>query len=262
MKATETAPLFLAISGAPVFNSFSCSRAVCSKSMAFRHVSSILYLCILTHISRGIPPLRCCTVIEDPIVMYNGNGIDGFKGLAIDYYKQLQEKSSLKCKGTIKDFSKIRDGNDTGFTDFVYHMQNCTSEHGLVKDLPECNCDIGLAGFGLNKDRLGRVEYLPPFAFDRYSALTLSTNLTPSSGDAFFLTTFSYEVWLCILGLVICFTILKMLDRRFARMKKERTLPTNGQDSCLARRKQLLLNRPLLYRLRFALESTCKISLV
>lgn len=135
-------------------------------------------------------------------------------------------------------------------------MNSCT-ENGTIKNSPNCQCDIGVAGWLLNEDRLGLVDYLPPFVLDEIVVYTHIDNTAASTSGTFFITTFTTVVWVCIGGLTIFFTILKMLDRRFAPIEHAfEPLPRNF--SRFRRCKHVLLKGKILYRLRKAIQSSCK----
>lgn len=107
----------------------------------------------------------------------------------------------------------------------------------------------------LNPDRLGLVDYLPPFAMEAFEVLVHVDNTYPSSGLAFFLTAFSATVWGCLSALFVCFTFLKLLDRRFAP-PDESFVPLPPTDPPYRRCKHFLLKSNIPSRLSKALKST------
>lgn len=177
----------------------------------------------------------------------------GYDGIAIEYLQLIQERLGFKCVS----FREYEDpsANDTLFTSFIYHLDRCARDGIVPDENPACQCDIGIGGWAVNEERLGRVVFLEPFAFDRYRALTHVENNSASGGDAFFLTTFSPGVWGSIAALVVIFTFLKLLDRRFAPGDQP-FRPLSREYSRFERAKHYLLKYPILNRLRRATQST------
>lgn len=102
---------------------------------------------------------------------------------------------------------------------------------------------------------MGRADFPADFAADNYRVITHVDNTAKSTGNAFFLTSFSLGVWLAILSLVILFTFLKLLDRRFAP-PDENYIPLSRSEKWFQRKKHFLLKSRLFFRLRKAIEST------
>lgn len=136
-------------------------------------------------------------------------------------------------------------------------MDRCTTKDGGVRDDPSCQCDMGVGGWFLNRDRIGKVDFLPPFALDGISVITRIDQTSSSvSKGAFFITVFSLSVWGLILALVVVFALLKMLDVRFAP-PDDSYRPLPDSESCIRRLKHYILKSRLLRRMRRAVQSTC-----
>lgn len=169
----------------------------------------------------------------------------------MEYLRLLQDRLGFSCS----NFSQYTEpsANSVLFTSFIHRLEKC-SRGGMTLDDPACQCDIGAAGWNINKDRIHRVDFVQPFVFDPYRALTHIDNLNSTAGDAFFLTTFSVSVWASIVALVVIFTFLKMLDRRFAPAD-DSFIPLSWKYSRFERMKHYLLKSRILYRLRRAMQS-------
>lgn len=240
--------------------------------------------------------LRCCTLIETPIIFQNENmqvcserflfffsrfkflnSLDsskalrrflrplrwlnekqqphGFDGIGIDYLLHLQEHLGFKCTSILLYNNTEEKG--IGFTSFIRNMESCTTDAGTIPFSPECSCDIGVGGWMLNRERQGRVDFLPPFVIDGYEVLVHVDSTSSSTGGAFFLTAFSISVWGSVLTLCVVFTFLKLLDRRFAPPDHSFT-PLPATESRARRLKHFLLKSQIPLRLRKAVESTRK----
>lgn len=173
----------------------------------------------------------------------------GFDGLAHEHLALLQERLGFQCKS----LSLYKNGRE--FSEFIMNMDSCT-ENGSIKNSSRCNCDIGVAGWMPNSERLGRVDYLPFSALDEIRVYTHIDNTAASTGGTFFITAFTGPVWLCITGLVFFFSFLKMLDTRFAMDSTFKPLPPDF--SRFRRWKHVLLKGKILYRLRKAIQSSRK----
>lgn len=172
----------------------------------------------------------------------------------MEYLAELQNKLNFTCESLT--MWKDPNGNSTGFTAFIKDMERCTLNGSMREDDPTCSCDIGVAGWNLNQERLGRVDYLPTFISDTYRVLTHVDNTAASTGDAFFLTAFGVSVWICISSLMVIFTFLKLLDRRFAP-PDDSFQPLSKRDYSRFRRyRHFLLKSKILFRLRRAVQST------
>lgn len=136
-------------------------------------------------------------------------------------------------------------------------MESCTTDIGTIRDSPECSCDMGVGGWMLNRERLGRVDYVTPFVIDGLEVLVHVDSTSSSTRGAFFFTAFTAYVWVSVFALVIVFTFLKLLDRRFAPPDHsyESLPPTEPR---FQRVKHFLLKSRIPLRLRKAVQSTRK----
>lgn len=167
------------------------------------------------------------------------------------YLHKLQEEANFSCLSVER-----YEGENVGFTDFIYHLENCTTPRGDVNQTdPNCKCDIGTAGFAINTERIGRVDYIDEFVSGSYRVMTHVDSARTSNSGTFFITTFSPSVWISIVGLAAIFTFLKLLDRRFAP-PDESYLPLPRSESRLRRTRHFLLRSRIFFRLRKAMEST------
>lgn len=265
-----------------------------SARPCFRRIShALLYSLLLACVSAVDRPLegrslRCCTLIEPPVIFRDhtkrvrctksnktprtctirigtiSNQTSpstsilqfGFNGIAMYYISLLQDKLGFNCS----EFTEYVDPDDntTSFTSFIYNMEQCTVNGEIRKQDPRCNCDIGVGGWAVNEDRKNRVDFIEPFVFDSYRVLTHIDNTHASTNSTFFLTSFSPDVWVSIFGLFVIFTLLKMLDERFApRSNGFQPLPRDA--SRFRKIKHELLKSEVPYRLRHAIQSTRKL---
>lgn len=175
-------------------------------------------------------------------------------GIAIEYLDLLEDKLGFKCSSLIL----YKEGNSTDFTAFIKHLERCSKNGTIRKHDPACACDIGVGGWSMNPDRLRRVDFVVPFLFTDYRALTHVENTNTSNHGTYFLTTFSLPVWFAIFSLVLIFTFLKMLDRRFAPPNQEYITPS-PEISLFRRMRYYLLKNKLCRRIRHAFQSTRKL---
>lgn len=187
---------------------------------------------------------------------------EGFGGIGIKYLKLLEERSGFKC-ASLKEY-KSRDAisSDIGekniFDQFIDEMSSCTLPgEGIIDPLNKnCTCDFGVGGWSINEFRLGRVDFLPPFAFDTFRVATNRDNTVPEVG-VFFLRTFTGAVWATVFGMIVMFTILKFLDKDFAPWT-EVERQDGGNNSKSSKIHHFLLKSRIPYRIRYSLQSTCK----
>lgn len=106
--------------------------------------------------------------------------------------------------------------NSAGFTQFINDLQECTDvTTGNVKPGTTCQCDIGIADFRENVQRVEQVDLVAPFLYDGLAVVTHVDNTSIKTSMPFFLAAFEPAVWIAIVGLVIAFTVLKLLDNCF-----------------------------------------------
>lgn len=197
--------------------------------------------------------LRCCTVHEAPIITRDVNKHLNFSGLGMEYFDLLQDRLGFQCK-TFQEYSN----EDTSFTSFIYYMSNCTRDGEIPPSFTNCTCDIGIAGFGMNEERNGLVQFVQPFLSDPHRVATHVDYTHSKQRSTFFLTAFSFRVWIAVLSLIVLFTFLKMLDRRFSPPDQSYT-PLSRDSSTFRRLRHYLLKSKVLFRLRKALMSTRKL---
>lgn len=165
----------------------------------------------------------------------------------------LQEHLGFRCDSLLLYNNTEEKG--IGFTSFIRNMENCTTDAGTIRISPECPCHMGVGGWMLNRERLGRVDYLPPFVIDGYEVLVHVDSTSSSTGGAFFLTAFSVSVWGSVFALFVVFTFLKLLDRRFAPPDQSFT-PLPATEPRSRRLKHFLLKSRIPLRFRKAVQST------
>lgn len=126
---------------------------------------------LLATASAARPTLRCCAIIEAPMISCKQEGQKpdpehfgeplkstssekcSFQGLAILYYHLLRKAvPDFKCTEThlwetVLDEESL-DRKYNGFTGFTKYLKDC--DDGL---LGECTCNIGVGGFSRNPDR-------------------------------------------------------------------------------------------------------------
>lgn len=215
---------------------------------------SLILVCVQSHdIQRSNSldgrKLHCCAMLQYPNLFPSTFKSRGLDGMAVTYLEDLESSVNFTCAQlevmTIK------------FTAFIFAMEECYRNSSSTS--PICNCDVGIGGWMLTQQRLGRVQYLPPFVRDDMRVVTHVDNTYTATGNPFFVTTFTPTVWVAIAGLMICWSLIKMLDRRFVPRDnsfKAMSLEAN----CYKRTKHILLKSNLGRRLRKAVQSTCAFS--
>ncbi|CAN8069706.1 unnamed protein product [Agarophyton chilense] len=222
-----------------------------SLSVLILFALPLTVLCIQNSL-QSHSPLRCCYLEEPPISFISDRVVinKGLNGAIAEHVLQLQSYLGWTCS-TMTLFSQT---NTSDFNAFVEHMYGCTNmETGEIRDSPDCNCDIGIGGWLLNIERYGKVDFLPPFMFDRYAVFTHVTQATISGNKFFFLLAFDRKAWICIVAVITMFIFLKMLDVRFAVAAPYTPLPETC--SRFERILHYLTKGRLLYRLRKATQS-------
>lgn len=166
----------------------------------------------------------------------------------MQYLNLLQQKLGFNC--TTFGLFEPSNNSGTSFTAFIYHLNRCSKDGVVPKNDPECQCDIGVAGFGTNEERHPLVDFVFPFLYDHYRVMTHFKNTGIASQGTFFLTSFTRLVWAAIFSIIVLFALLKMMDRRFAPPDHTYTPPAN--QTGYQRFKYYILKSRILYRLRKA----------
>ncbi|KAI0567285.1 hypothetical protein FGB62_3g05 [Gracilaria domingensis] len=100
-------------------------------------------------------------------------------------------------------------GGGGDFTGVVAEFEKC-SKNG------NCTFDIGIGGWFEISSRYGKAHFLPPFAYDNHRVYThMNSTQEAFKLDLFFIEAFDHRIWICILGLCIAFTVLKLCDLHF-----------------------------------------------
>ncbi|PXF43246.1 hypothetical protein BWQ96_07019 [Gracilariopsis chorda] len=177
---------------------------------------------------------------------FSNNGIDG---AVSEYVSELQGFLGWRCSSV----TLFQHQNTSGFNAFIEQMHECTTNQSTGVSSNSCPCDIGIGGWFQNQFRYGKVDFLPPFVHDRYRVATHVSNTDASGEMPFFLKTFDSLSWITIVALTCIFTLLKLLDSRFA--VAEPYTPLSGV-SRIRRCLHFLWKHPRLYRLRKAGQSS------
>lgn len=109
-----------------------------------------------------LPPRRCRVLSEKPSI-FKGTGRDGFTGLAIEYLEDLEKELNFSC-GSLAEYES-EESDYEGFTGLTKYLDHC-AEDG---DSAGCDFDMAVAGFFETDDRVDRVDFPAPYAFDRFS---------------------------------------------------------------------------------------------
>lgn len=177
------------------------------------------------------------------------------EGIAKDYMDLLEKHTgSIKCKKDILPFGGS--GSGVGHSAFIQEMHNCSktrmSNHSSI-----CACELGMGGWIENEKRFELVHFLQPFVYTSFRVVVRrSDTFTPTKGT-YFLSAFTLNVWLLIIGLIVLFTMLKVLDKRF--MPPDNNFkPLPDTEPFIKRVFHYALKSHLLRRIRKAIMSTCK----
>lgn len=211
----------------------------------------LFFVLIISGVASGVPNksgLHCCTLTQFPIVFEDAR-VEPFHkdGLAIRYLHQLERQTNFKCN-ELDDLS-----DEYGFTDFIEEMWACQNDKNSKSRI--CKCDAGVGGWMQTRKRHGLVDYLPIFMHDDIRVITHIHNTDMSSSGLFFITTFTTNVWLAIAGLLVVWTFLKMLDRRFVP-PDESFKPLPSTSPWYSRQKHFVMKSNIPRRLRKSLQST------
>lgn len=105
---------------------------------------------------------RCCVILENPYVVRVPGG---FSGLGIEYVRDLERALNFRCSSFFE--YEEDDVKYKGFTGLTRYFNDC-ADNG---DSAECKCDIAISGFAMTAERLPRVDFPAPYAFDSFSAV-------------------------------------------------------------------------------------------
>lgn len=137
-------------------------------------------------------------------------------------------------------------------------MENCSENGTIRREDPDCKCDIGVGGWTLSENRLGRVDFVEPFMFDTYRVLTHANNTKSLVGDVFFFTAFETSIWICVFLLIFFFSVLKLMDANFVPSEKQFDTHIYENPSFWQKMKNKYLYEGILSRLIYALQSVGK----
>ncbi|CAN8062771.1 unnamed protein product [Agarophyton chilense] len=182
----------------------------------------------------------------NPQINVNG-GLDGF---IAEYLREIQASMGWTCS-SMELFAKE---DENGFNSFVDNLIECTNKTtGQVHQSMKCHCDIGIGGWFQTFERYGKADFVQPFAHDSFRVFTSKENTFASANRFFFFQTFDLFSWLCIFGLFVMFTSLKLLDRGFAPAAPYKPAFEKGT---FARFWHYIMKSPVLYRIRKGIQST------
>lgn len=113
------------------------------------------------------PTRRCRVLIEPPSVSLSSDrdARDGFTGLAIKYLRYLEEELNFTC-GRLSEWEP-QENEYKGFTGLTKYFDDC-AQNG---DSSGCDHDMTVAGFAEIAERLPRVDFPSPYAFDWFSVV-------------------------------------------------------------------------------------------
>lgn len=105
---------------------------------------------------------RCCSLYESPYVVRSP---EGFDGLGIKYVRDLEDALNFKC-ASLAEYEPENE-QFRGFTGLTRYFEDCANGG----DSSGCNCDVAVSGFANTADRVSRVDFPAPYAFDSFSAV-------------------------------------------------------------------------------------------
>jgi hypothetical protein len=159
----------------------------------------------------------------------------------------LQERLGFSCS-TFWEYD-VTTEVFKGFSGFVKYLNSC-SEAGSSEN---CRCDIGIGGWPASSARFASVDLVIPFTNDDLRVITTVTRATGSEeGRFFFFSTFSWTVWLALLGIVVLHVCVTALDPKYTAPETARTAVNDKNDTCSHRLKVWFLKNPALFKLRHA----------
>lgn len=115
---------------------------------------------------------------------------------------------------------------------------------------------MGIGAWAISADRREKVDFPASFSSEAFRAVTRFSAVRETAANSiFFLSAFTWPVWLAILGLMVVHVLVLLLDRGFAPPpavpENTRLLPSMWQ-----RLRYQLMKSAMLYRLRTGLVST------
>ena len=135
--------------------------------------------------------------------------------------------------------------------DALERCTNGTADSGS----PICQCQLGVGSWIKTAERVKRVDFLTHFMREELEVIVHIENTDSTIHGAYFLTTFTPAVWALILGLFFIFTLLKILDRRFAPPDPS-YVPLDRSQPRYLRFNHYVLKSRILFRVRKAIQST------
>lgn len=187
-----------------------------------------------------------------PAVADHDTSQHGIGGLSIEYLNLLSERTGLTCRSLVP----YEDDSGVAWNALLENIVNCTESDGSIRPHKDCQCDIGVGAWFQTADRLA-IDFLPPFVYDaRHVVVHVEDTSFSSSGD-FFLTTFTPVVWGLLVVLILLFSVLKLLDRRFAPQEKGGVEMLPGDKRRFRQFRRFVLKNRAFFRMRRAVQSVC-----
>lgn len=180
--------------------------------------------------------------------------------MAIRYLKKLQKKLNFTCSSNpLNRWDKI------GYVEFIDQMHACVKGNNATVanrnrnlNTEICKCELVIGGWIKTDYAVGLVDFAPSFARDRFRVVVHDDSLESLTKGPFFLTPFSPAVWGCFFGLILTFSLLKVLDVKFFPSIQMYFSPLPETAPWHARALHFLVKHPVNRRFRLAVESVCK----
>lgn len=154
--------------------------------------------------------LKCCSFMDEPYAYYgttqdedNSTKILGWAQVS---FQNLQQHSNFNCS--------THNHYNWAFSTPTLQRSYETFIDKFSTDY-RTDCDLGIGAFKKSTHNFDKVHFLPPFGHTGFYILTKTSN----DSAPFFISAFDRWVWTAILGIIVAFTFLHLLDPKFAQPK-------------------------------------------
>ncbi|XP_077997159.1 glutamate receptor 2-like [Glandiceps talaboti] len=160
------------------------------------------------HYLFGDAPLRITTIIDHPFLFWKYGhehleGNDRFDGFLVDFIKELAKRMNFNYELHLVADGKYGVRADNG------------SWNGMVRELIHDEADICLAGLTISSVREEVIDFSAPYMFLGTDILMRKPELAPPNPFSF-LSPLSTEMWICVGGAIIVFSLLLTFINRIS----------------------------------------------
>ncbi|XP_006820553.2 glutamate receptor 2-like [Saccoglossus kowalevskii] len=172
----------------------------------------------------GDNPLRISTIVDDPFIMWRDNyenlvGNERFDGFLYDLIEELSRRMDFQYELYIVPDGKYGAQLDNGSWNGM--VRELIDGSDIVSTIHNCHlfttsaADVAMAGLTISSVREEVIDFSAPYMF--LGTDVLMRKPEPSPPDPFsFLSPMSTEMWLCVCGALIVFSLLLVLINRIS----------------------------------------------